>query len=856
MFGYSSRTLLGSTLLVLLFVFGFAPALHALNTPHLVYGPLETSEGTVPDNDDVALTAYIESRPNEVLTDLDPGCGYKDGQWRIEVGNFETPWAENNILFVEATNRNTEESESTTIRLALDGRQLETGLVVPPGGGVDDGDDGDGSGGNDGDSSDNDSGETNSCFIQTVGGADGGHTGYGMILAGLLLIGGLLIVGLTRYRRGRFWAAALILALSAFLSAQTAEAATKGFTLLEGYNAISVPLGNAVVRVDGGDPVAVETAGDLISAIGVDESDRNKCRAVLTWDDEKQRHVADNEDKILPGQPILVEMAAGTEAEIVFEGPSLPAITNIPLTAMANRTHINFVAVPFYRTDLDTAEKLADEIPNCDTVWRWDRVKNGYDGHPAGTGINNFEVVPGRAYYVNVKASGQWHQGGGETVDTPLTVAPNERIAFMLGISQETLAGATLPLSYKIIGVEKNDVVIFDINDDLKDDLPEGAVLDRETGEFTWTPGADQMGRYDFFMVVEDVEGELIQKQYEINVFTDDELFESPPAASPVFIDPSVGEQSRILLDLAEDAEVTIDLYKTSLQFDEDGEMRFGREPAINLIGPEFMQSGRHNVYWDGQNAVDEVLEPGLYTFIVTAETDDGRLSVYGLDYAQGDVEIRSADVSIVDSEGVEKQDFNPYAGDKVRIAYTLDANAWVTIGGADMNGYALEGAPRKAGDRVEMWDGRNTDGIVAANGAVGLWARGDLLPENAVVIVEAAPSTDNGVISDVTADPYVMTPAYGDVCAIRYTVADPDVQRLEIAISDTHGNRRIYKKESLPSTGSKSFLWNGTIGVDDDAIVWSGNAAGQEDYAVEITAFDEDDAVMATEGTIVRVYR
>ncbi len=866
MTGYSLRTLFSSTLLMLLVVFGLTPAAQALNTPHVVYGPLETSEGTVPDNDEVAIEAYITSRPDEVLTGFDPGCGYKDGQWRIEVGNFETPWAKDDVLFVEATNRNTDESQSTTIPLSLDGRQLETDLVVPPGGGVDDGDDdddgdgdgdGDGDSGENGDSGDNDSGETNSCFIRTVGDAGRGPTGYGMALAGLLIIGGLLSIRPTRHGRRRFWAASLILVFSAFLSVQTAEAETKQFTLVEGFNAISVPLGNAAVRVNGGESVPIERAGDLISAIGVDESDQKICRAVLKWNAMDQRHVTDNEEnfRILPGQPILVEMAVDTEVEIVFEGAPLPAITNIALTAVADSTHINFVAVPLYRTDIDTAEKLADEIPNCDTVWRWDRVKNGYDGHPAGTDINNFEVFPGRAYYVNVKETGQWHQGGGETIDTPLTVAPNERISFMLGISQETLAEAALPLSYTIVGVEQNDVVIFDINDDLKNDLPEGAVLDRETGEFTWTPTADQMGRYDFLMVVEDAEGELVQKPYEINVFTDDDLLESQPTATPVFINPLV-EESRISFTLADAADVTIDLFKTSLRFDEDGEMRFGREPAIRLVEQEFMPSGRHDMDWNGRDSLGKVLDPGAYTFVITAEADDGRISVYGLDYAQGDVEIRSPDITIVDSEGVEKQDFNPYAGDMVRIEYTIDANAWVTIGGEGVDGYALESAPREAGDHVEMWNGRNTAGEVAADGTVQLSARGDLLPENAIVIVETDQPDDDGVISNVTADPYVMTPAYGDVCTIGYTLERSDVQRLEIAISDSRGNRRIYKEDDSPSAGRDTFRWNGTAGVDDGAIVWPANAIGQEDYTVEITAYNDDDDAMARQKIIVRVYR
>ncbi len=823
------------TLLFTLLLLGLASMAHAVGTPHLVIGSLDVAGA---GENDVTLEAYIASRPDDVLTQHDPGCGHDDDRWWIEVGNFQTPWQPDEKLLIIATNLDTGESQDESATLTLEGRQWAT---EPPGGGA--GDDGDNDDGH------KNSGDSNNCFIQTVN--NRGFTGYGMTLIALMIIGGLLAVRIAKHGRKRFLAAGLIIVFSAFLSVQTAEAASRQFTLSEGFNAISMPLGNAYARVGTDEVVKIETALDLISAI-------DGCRSVRKWDAGAQRHVANEEVdfEIVPGAPYLIEMAAGAEDVLTLEGEPLPVITDVELTANPLSTNINLVTVPLYRTDIDTAEKLANEIPNCDAVWRWDRVGDGYEGHPKGTGINNFTVSPGLSYYVNVSRAGSWNQSPDGAADLVLTVAPHEPIAFQLGLSQEKLAEMTLPLSYKIVGVAKNNVTIFDIDDGTKNHLPEGVDLDENTGAFAWTPTTDQIGRYDFLMAMEDAEGRTIKKSKEINVLTNDDLFETQPTASPVFIRPAAGEESLISFRLADSAVVTIDLYRTFLRSDDDGEITFRREFVMTLR-ERIMESGFHQVSWDGRNPSEpdgNFLAPGAYTYVVTAETDDDRISIHGLDYAQGDVEIKSPEIAIVDSEGGTKDNsnpyFNPYAGDKVRIRYTLDVPAWVAIGGPDMNGYAIESAPRNAGRITEWWNGRTTRGETAPNGAVTLSARADLLPEN-VIVIEESPS--GGVIADVAAEPYVMTPAYGDVCTIGYTL-ETGVDRLQISISDMPGNLAAYEEIFDPTVGYGDFVWEGTVG--EHFIAWPSAPGGFQDYTVEIAAYGDNDKLLEKEEAIVRVYR
>ena len=64
----------------------------------------------------------------------------------------------------------------------------------------------------------------------------------------------------------------------------------------------------------------------------------------------------------------------------------------------------NFSSVPFERTEIDDAGTLAQTIPSCTAVRRWDAASQTWVGHPLG-GPNNFIV---EAYLISVTADGTW----------------------------------------------------------------------------------------------------------------------------------------------------------------------------------------------------------------------------------------------------------------------------------------------------------------------------------------------------------------------------------------------------------------------------------------------------------------
>jgi len=75
------------------------------------------------------------------------------------------------------------------------------------------------------------------------------------------------------------------------------------------------------------------------------------------------------------------------------------------------RPGYNLLAVPFAGTGLTNAESLAQAIPNCTGVWRWDATSQSWSGHPKG-GPNNFALSPGGVCLVSVTGSGASSEAG------------------------------------------------------------------------------------------------------------------------------------------------------------------------------------------------------------------------------------------------------------------------------------------------------------------------------------------------------------------------------------------------------------------------------------------------------------
>ena len=102
-------------------------------TPHTAGGTVETSFGSTPANSSLTFTAYIVGRASETLTESSAGCGYSAGAWWVQCGNFPTNWSAGDVLHIDFTDDDTDETGSDDITLtnaAGDNGGLTT-LIAP-----------------------------------------------------------------------------------------------------------------------------------------------------------------------------------------------------------------------------------------------------------------------------------------------------------------------------------------------------------------------------------------------------------------------------------------------------------------------------------------------------------------------------------------------------------------------------------------------------------------------------------------------------------------------------------------------------------------------------------------------------
>ena len=76
-----------------------APSLVYANVMHLVSGTVHYEGGLSPEA--VTFQAYITSRPYDILTQDSSGCGYNDGYYWIQCGNYKEEWNAGDTLHID-----------------------------------------------------------------------------------------------------------------------------------------------------------------------------------------------------------------------------------------------------------------------------------------------------------------------------------------------------------------------------------------------------------------------------------------------------------------------------------------------------------------------------------------------------------------------------------------------------------------------------------------------------------------------------------------------------------------------------------------------------------------------------------
>ena len=349
-----------------------------------------------------------------------------------------------------------------------------------------------------------------------------------------------------------------------------ALAADKTFNLLQGLNGISVPF----------EGTGITNAEQLCQAV-------SKCVSVSYWDSATQGFVkhdkgssADN-FSLQPAYPYFISVSQNTSWTV---SGNLPESITFDLITTSG-TNLNTIALPLNLSNIQTAEELINTVPNADTVWYWNAERQGYVGHPKGSEINNFSVVPGYPYFVNVTSDTQW------TIQVvfkaSLSATPQKggiplEVAFAANV-----AGGTPPYSYA-----------WDLNND-------GQVDDtRDRFNFVF----QEYGIYQVTLTVRDSNNKAITDQVSISAL-----------AAPIVLASATPSEGAAPLDvvlsaIANDPDGTIVLYQWDFDGDGDFDYSSTESPAVMHAYPN----------------------KGLYHAVLRVTDNDGLWSASSVDIAAG----------------------------------------------------------------------------------------------------------------------------------------------------------------------------------------------------------------------------
>ena len=89
------------TIMVLFIFMALIPAVESSGgTPQVEYGSVLNQDGTPSPGDNIQFKSYIQGNFTDTQTHTSPGCGYENGYWFLEMGNFSEAWTADQTLKV------------------------------------------------------------------------------------------------------------------------------------------------------------------------------------------------------------------------------------------------------------------------------------------------------------------------------------------------------------------------------------------------------------------------------------------------------------------------------------------------------------------------------------------------------------------------------------------------------------------------------------------------------------------------------------------------------------------------------------------------------------------------------------
>jgi len=100
--------------LIIAAIFFTSATIALAGNPHTIYGRVVTAEGSVPLDGNLSFKAYIQTRPDQVLTGESTGCDYESGWFQVGIGNFSSDWQPGEIMVIEFKLRGSDQSATVT----------------------------------------------------------------------------------------------------------------------------------------------------------------------------------------------------------------------------------------------------------------------------------------------------------------------------------------------------------------------------------------------------------------------------------------------------------------------------------------------------------------------------------------------------------------------------------------------------------------------------------------------------------------------------------------------------------------------------------------------------------------------
>jgi len=851
-------------------------------TPHIIYGNVVDAEGSIPSDGSVKFKVYVSERPDEILTESDTGCGYEDGWWWVETGNFPSPWSVGEVLITDTGNEKT----SNIILNGNGSQELSLSVSV----------------------SEEEPGDDN-CFITSAYGTEKGNLSCRWIFWLMLLAGGIALY--KRIMSGHKisdYSTRLLLGIIFFQMAftmgfngNTAIAETVTFELKAGWNGISVPFKDA----------GITTAEELITAVP-------GCDQVRYWDAAQQKYVehqkgADTDNfAVNSGKPYFVHVTA--DANWPLSGEVLADADFQPVTTQT--TNINAFVLPLGRTDLTDAKALVNDIPNCDAVWYWDPAKGGYVGHPKGTSINNFPITPGYSYLINIPSNiSIIYPPNGAFIDTP---TPTIQISFRADVSgfqvdinggnqtslfTVTPEGASYAVDTYIFPVGENtitasirdgagnytsDTSVFRVGggDILKAVPGSDAISGSAPLTVRFVPaGGEDLGTIHFYRWDFDGDGTVDQEdviaQDHYHIYNDPGTYnatlevenatgETDKSGITITVQPGQTETPDVVAYLTSvekdtvgylaDAEGNVSLTGTNISttVTEDTNISLFIRDAEGKTVRTLVNNAPRNAkdyqdYWDCKDDSGFVMNDGVY-YAVLQYTVDGEVKTYDLSNSTG------GERDILTRDSI-RSNFAPYKDDLLPITFHLPKASEVSIffgptGSGTAETRIRTIINRKAfsiGSHTIYWDGLDDQGYIAHPPLGELMVLGTYryeLPDNAIYVTGGRP-----VISDMSSEPNYFNPLsntcldHGNSVDVTYTVSE-NVNVVELRVIDVLTGQDVQVVQaSNVTTGENHIFWDGR--TDKGKYVQAG------DYQLALISTDtEGNTSLLSAVNLVRIFR